>query len=211
MIFCTLFLCTLRFVTASALLHLSTCFLRIVFGPSVFMQLVQRMVGIFMFLFLLMEDSLVQYRAAIGLLNCFKFVSCFIVILPPISFLVILLVLISSLSMLLLISGSVHPNLRPSSVSFLIAHLNTTSLNVSDKVGEISVLASLYGFDAFAFSEAWLNFSIANNSIVTSGFSYPMRKDRIGKRGGGVTIYPKDHIAVKRRIEFEYFAGLELL
>ena len=31
------------------------------------------------FFFLLMEDSLVQYTAVIGLFNCLKFVSCFIV------------------------------------------------------------------------------------------------------------------------------------
>ena len=66
-----------RFVTS----FLSTCFLRLKFLPSVFIRLVQRMVGIFMFtfFFLLMEDSLVQYTAVIGLFNCLKFVSCFIV------------------------------------------------------------------------------------------------------------------------------------
>ena len=104
-----------------------------------------------MFFFLLMGDSLVQYRAAIGLFNCFKFVSGFIVFLPPILFVVVLVVLKSSLSMLLLISGSVHPNPGPSSVNFSIAHLNARSLNVSDKLTEISVLASLYGFDVFVF------------------------------------------------------------
>ena len=89
--------------------------------------------------------------------------------------------------------------------------MNARSLNVSDKLSEISVLASLYGFDVFAFSEAWFNSSIAHDSIVIPGYSYPLRKDRSGKRGGGVAIYAKDHIAVKRRVEFEYFAGLELL
>ena len=113
--------------------------------------------------------------------------------------------------MLLLISGSVHPNPGPSSVNFSIGHLNARSLNVSDKLTEISVLASLYGFDVFAFSETRLNFSIANDSIVIPGYSYPMRKDRVGKHGGGVAIYAKYYIAVKRRVEFEYSAGLELL
>ena len=73
----SLFLCGLR--SDTVLLHLRTCFLRIVLGPSAFMRLVQQVVGIFMFLFLLMGDSLVRYRAAIGLFNCFKFVSRFIV------------------------------------------------------------------------------------------------------------------------------------
>ena len=86
-----------------------------------------------------------------GFSTFLKFVSGFIVFLPPILFVVVLVVLKSSLSMLLLISGSVHPNPRPSSVNFSIAHLNARSLNVSDKVTEISVLASLHGFDVFVF------------------------------------------------------------
>ena len=83
--------------------------------------------------------------------------------------------------MLLLISGSVHPNPEPSSVNFSIAHLNTRSLNVSEKPGEISVLASVYGFDVFAYSETWLNFSMSNDSIVIPGYNYPTRKDRVDK------------------------------
>ena len=71
------------------------------------------------------------------------------------------------------------PNPGPSSVNFSISHLNARNLNVSEKLSEISVLASLCGFHVFAFSETRLNFSIANDSIVISGCSYPMRKDRL--------------------------------
>ena len=85
-------------------------------------------------------DSLVQYRAAIGLFNCFKFVSRFIVFLPPISFIIVLVVLITSLKMLLFMSGSVHPNPGPSSVNFSIAHLNARGLNVSDKLTKVKYL-----------------------------------------------------------------------
>ena len=66
----------------------------------------------------------------------------------------------------------------------------------------------MYGFDVFAFSETWLNSSVSNDSILIPGYSLPLKKDRLGKRGGGVAIYAKDHIAVKRRVEFEYSAGL---
>ena len=82
---------------------------------------------------------------------------------------------------------------------------------LSDKLSEISVLPSLYGFDVFAFSEMWLNFSIANDFIVIPGYSYPMKKDRVGKHGGGVAIYAKGHIVVKQCVEFDYSARLELL
>ena len=79
------------------------------------------------------------------------------------------------------------------------------------EASEISVLACLYGFDVFVFSETWLNSSVSNDSILIPGYSLPLRKDRVEKRGGGVAIYAKDHIAVKRRVEFEYSDGLELL
>ena len=86
-----------------------------------------------------------------------------------------------------------------------IAHFNVRSLNVNDKLSEISVLACLYGFDVFAFFETWLNssYSVSYDSIlmIIPGYSLPLR---VGKRGGGVAIYAKDHIAVKRLVEFEY-------
>lgn len=92
-------------------------------------------------------------RAAIGLFNCFKFTSCCTVFSLAVSFVVILLTLIlPSLSMLLLISGSVHSNPGLNIVNFSIVHLNAGSLNVNDKLSEIYVLARMYGFDVFAFS-----------------------------------------------------------
>ena len=91
----------------------------------------------------MMEVSLDQYRATIGLSNCFTFTLCQIVILLPVLFLAILLVLMLSLSILLLVSGSVHPNPGPNSVNFLIPHLNVRSLNVNDKLSEISVCKDL--------------------------------------------------------------------
>ena len=113
-----------------------------------------------------MEVSLDQYRAAIGLINRFKFTSCRTVILLPILFLVILLVLMLSLSILLLMSGSDHPNPGPNSIDLSIVHLNVRSLNVNDKLSEISVLACLHGFEVFAFSETWLNSSVSNTDRV---------------------------------------------
>ena len=65
-----------------------------------------------------MEVSLDQYRAAIGLFNRFNFTSRRIAIFLPILFFVILLVLLLSLRILLLMSGSVHPNPGPNSFNF---------------------------------------------------------------------------------------------
>ena len=113
-----------------------------------------------------MEVSLDQYISAIGLIKRFKFTSCRTVILLPILFLVILLVLMLSLSILLLMSGSDHPNPGPNSIDLSIVHLNVRSLNVNDKLSEISVLACLHGFEVFAFSETWLNSSVYNTDRV---------------------------------------------
>ena len=88
----------------------------------------------------------------------------------------------------------------------MIAYLNVRSLNVNDKLSKISALASLHGFDVFAFSETWLNSSMANDSIEIPGYSSPLREDRVGMHGRGVAIYVKDHIAVKRCVDFEYSA-----
>ena len=116
-----------------------------------------------------------------------------------------------SLSILLLSPGSVYPNPGPNSINFSIAQLNVRGPNDIDKLSEMYVLACLYEFDVSAFSETWLNSSVSNDSILIPGYSLPLRKDRVRKLGGGVAIYAKDHIAVKRRVEFEYSAGLELL
>ena len=124
---------------------------------------------------------------------------------------VVLFLLISSLSMLLLISGSVHPNPGPFNLNLSVAHLNARSLNIDDKFREISVLASLHGFDLFEFSEIWLSSSIFNESILLPGYSSPLRKDRIGKLGGGVALYVRDNIVVKRRVDQEPSNQLEIL
>ena len=47
---------------------------------------------------------------------------------------------------------------------------------------------------------------MANDSIVIPGHSSPLREDRVGMHGRGVAIYVKDHIAVKRCVDFEYSA-----
>ena len=125
---------------------------------------------------------------------------------------VVLFPLISSLSMLLLIFGSVHLNPGPFfNLNLSVAHLNARSLNADDKFREISVLASLHGFDLFAFSETWLTSCTFNESILLPGYSSPLRKERIGKRGGGLALYVRDNIVVKRRVDLEPSNQLELL
>ena len=84
--------------------------------------------------------------------------------------------------MLLLISGSVHPNPGPN-------------------ICPISVLASMYGFDVFTFLETWLNSSGAYDSIVIPGYSYPLKKDKAAKLGRGVLLFVPKLITNKRRVD----------
>ena len=158
-----------------------------------------------------MGVSIDTYRAAIGTFNCLDFAICRCVLSFRILSLAILFVLLTSFGLLLLISCSVHPNPGPNNSNFSLAHLNVRSLNVVDKLSEISALTFLHGFDVIAFSETWLNSGIASDSILIPGYNYPLRKDRVGKRGGGVAIYVKDHVAVKRRYDLELSDSLELL
>ena len=72
-------------------------------------------------------------------------------------------------------------------------------------------MACLYGFDVFAFSETWLNSSVSNDSIPIPGYSLPLRKDRVGKRGEVWQFMPKITLQLKRLVAFGYSAGLELL
>ena len=56
-----------------------------------------------------------------------------------------------------------------------------------------------------------LGSSIFNESVLLPGYSSPLRKDRIGKLGGGVALYVRDNIVVKRRVDLEPSNQLELL
>jgi hypothetical protein len=98
-----------------------------------------------------------------------------------------------SLSILLLLFGSVHPNPGPRQ-SYL----------------SISVIAFQHKFDLFAFTETWLNPNVPNDSILISGYNAPLRKDRLTSRGGGVALYVGEHLQAIRRLDFESNAN-ELL
>jgi hypothetical protein len=85
--------------------------------------------------------------------------------------LVIIFSLILSFSILLLLSGTVHPNPGPQQISMSIAHLNARSLNIVDKFNKILATAFIHKFYIFAFSETWLNANIDSNLILIPGYS----------------------------------------
>jgi hypothetical protein len=107
----------------------------------------------------IMGVNLVIYRAAIGTFNNSFIEACLFIVHSRLLLCCIFLYynLVLSLSILLLLSGSVHPNPGPRQSYLSIAHLNARSLNICDKISEISVIAFQHKFDLFAFSETWLN------------------------------------------------------
>lgn len=125
-----------------------------------------------------MGVSLEDFHAAIGLFNSNRFCLSIKIIISVIFLfnVAVVFTLLSGLIVLLLVSGSVHPNPGPTQRRLSLAHLNARSLNISDKLSEISAIASFHKYDLFAFSETWLNANISNDPILIQGFRTPLRK-----------------------------------
>ena len=123
------------------------------------------------------------------------------------------------LFVLLLLSGNVHPNPGPSSLSSdssssvsssilsslnLSRHLSFVHYNVQSIVPKLDILlAELYEFDILAFSETWLSPSVNNDDLLMQSYQIPERKDRVGDNHGGVMLYVKESIHYTRRNDLE--------
>ena len=130
---------------------------------------------------------------------------------------------LSWLCYLLLLSGDIHPNPGPSSIStdhddslssstsheILSNHLSIFHLNVQSllpKLGLIRAESELY--DIAVFSESWFKPNITDDEITLQNFLPPFRTDRRDRPGGGVVIYARDTLSCKRRKDLE-INGLE--
>ena len=78
-------------------------------------------------------------------------------------------------------------------------HLNIQS--ILPKLGLIKCESLAY--DVLVFSESWLKPATANNKLLTEGFHYPLRADRIGRPGDGVIIYVRQSLVCQRRTDLE--------
>ena len=128
------------------------------------------------------------------------------------------------ITLLLIISGDVHPNPGPnssdsSSVSSSDSssvlssmsdrlntpnHLSVVQYNVQSLYHKIDLIQSeLSSFDIISITETWLDANIPNSNILLPGFQFPERKDRQADHYGGVVIYVKDSIPFKRRTDLE--------
>jgi hypothetical protein len=113
--------------------------------------------------------------------------------------------------LLLVVSGSIHPN-PGSFVDLSICHINARSLYAFDKdlesnrtkLDEIeSVLCLQYRYDIICISETWLKSNISCEDIKINNYTV-YRKDRSDNSSyGGVAIYVVDHLLSQRRLEIE--------
>ena len=125
------------------------------------------------------------------------------------------------LSIIILLSGDVHPNPGPDSISSISSTCSNKSSGLSDALSinnhfsfmhynvqsilhKIDILtAELYGFDILTFSETWLNNTIDSVDLAIPGFHTVERRDRGVDGHGGVCVYVKSSLNFKRRLDLE--------
>ena len=99
-----------------------------------------------------------------------------------------------------MLNGYIEVNPGPSYSKLKIFHFNINGLR--NKVDELETEVSDY--DIVVITETKLNLNTENKNIKLDEFQDPIRKDRIDNMGGGVAIYLKANIAVRRRLESKY-------
>ena len=67
--------------------------------------------------------------------------------------------------------------------------LLTNARSLVPKLDELSCIAASFRPSIIIVSESWLNDEISDQQLFLNNYGYPLRRDRIGKRGGGVCVY----------------------
>ena len=128
-------------------------------------------------------------------------------------------VLLSWVIDLILLSGDVHPNPGPDSVSSLpdtstsssistlgalSNHLSIMHMNIQSILPKLDLIkCESLAYDVLVFTESWLKPEIKNDDLLIDNFLSPFRFDRCNRPGGGVIIYVKDTLTCKRRTDLE--------
>ena len=74
-------------------------------------------------------------------------------------------------------------------------HLNIQSLRTKLDL----IYIELHHYYVLILSETWLSPDISNANLKLTNFHPPFRSDRVGRSGGGVTIYVHDGITAIER------------
>ena len=76
-----------------------------------------------------------------------------------------------------------------------ICHINVRSILADGRLVDLEILSGSHEIDVLCVTETWLtNLSI---NICINGFQPPIRRDRCGKRGGGVAIFVRNGIPMQ--------------
>ena len=91
-------------------------------------------------------------------------------------------------------TSTIVSNFIHNSVSFL--HLNIQSITP-----KLDLLAAEYScHEILSFTESWLPPHVRDDMLKIPGYKFPaFRRDRVGKMGGRVVVFVKDHINCKHR------------
>ena len=124
-------------------------------------------------------------------------------------------VLLSWVIDLILLSGDVHPNPGPDSVSSLSDtstsssistlgalsnHMSIMHMNIQSILPKLDLIkCESLAYDVLVFTESWLKPEIKNDDLLIDNFLPPFRVDRCNRPGGGVIIYVRDTLTCKRR------------
>ena len=118
------------------------------------------------------------------------------------------LVITDIVQTLLILSGNVLENPSPTDCNLKFFHWNLDSLTALDnsKISLIEACNSVFNYDLIAISDTRLDHSISNEDIQIKGFSCDiLRGDHPSdtRNPGGVCLYYKENIPIKRRNGFE--------
>ena len=78
----------------------------------------------------------------------------------------------------------------------------TNARSINNKINEIEVELKCNNIQVALITETWLNENIPSQAIEISGYT-SIRKDRQGRRGGGILLYLKDNIPYTRYLNLE--------
>lgn len=82
---------------------------------------------------------------------------------------------------------------QPESLCFILSNCRS----LFNKIDELRILADMNKPDFICITESWLNISHSDACVSISEYSI-MRKDRPGKRGGGICVYHKSLLNVEQ-------------
>ena len=169
---------------------------------------------VFVSLFIIIISHITGLLAMHFLKKCFKSIN--IVCSPPIKLLfniftnkIIIAAFISIIIRSLLFqSGSVERNPGPPPKLFSFCNWNVDSLLARDSIKKsyIECIQSVQNVDIFSCCETYLNDKITDNELEIDGFTqFPLRADckQEGRPRGGVCLYYKESLPLKRRNDLE--------